>query len=107
MRVLVTGGYGLIGAACVAQAHQEGDEIVGLGREVAQARRRFPYARWIEADVRKLTNIAAWWPPLEGIDAVVNCLGVLQDGVRDNVRRVHVAATCALFDACAESLVQR
>ena len=55
MRVLVTGAYGLIGSACLAQLHQQGHELVALGRAVASARRRFPYARWIEADVRKLT----------------------------------------------------
>ena len=107
MRVLVTGAYGLIGSACLAQLHQQGHELVALGRAVASARRRFPYARWIEADVRVLTAPAAWRGHLDGIDAVVNCLGVLQDGARDDVRRVHVAATCALFDACAEALVHR
>ena len=38
---------------------------------------------------------------------MVNCLGVLQDGARDDVRRVHVAATCALFDACARRWCHR
>src|SRR5690242_18005444 len=107
MRVLVTGGYGLIGSNCVTQLHRDGYDVAGLGRDVAMARRRFPYARWIAADVRGLTAAAAWKPLLDGIDAVVNCLGVLQDGARDDVRRVHVAATCALFDACAEALVHR
>ena len=86
MRVLVTGAYGLVGSACLAQLHQQGHELVALGREVASARRRFPYARWIAADVRALTAPAAWRGHLDGIDAVVNCLGVLQDGVRDDVR---------------------
>ena len=107
MRVLVTGGYGLIGSAILAQLHQDGHELVGLGRDVAPARRRFPYARWIAADARKLTSVAAWRAHLDGIGAVVNCLGVLQDGARDDVRGVHVVATCALFDACREAGIRR
>ena len=107
MRVLVTGAYGLIGSACLAQLHQQGHELVALGREVASARRRFPYARWIAADVRALTAPAAWRGQLDGIDAVVNCLGVLQDGARDDVRGVQVAATCALFDACRAAGIRR
>lgn len=107
MHVLVTGAYGLIGSACLAQLHQQGHEPVGLGREVAAARRRFPYARWIAANVRALTAPAAWRVHLDGIDAVVNCLGVLQDGARDDVRRVQVAATCALFDACRAAGIRR
>ena len=53
---------------------------------VAEARRRFPYALWVEADFARLTSAEAWRPLLEGIDAVVNCAGVLQDGARDDTR---------------------
>ena len=38
---------------------------------------------------------------------MVNCVGVLQDGARDDTRRVHVTATCALFDACAQAGIRR
>jgi nucleoside-diphosphate-sugar epimerase len=38
---------------------------------------------------------------------VVNCVGVLQDGARDNTRRVQIEATCALFDACVRSRIRR
>jgi len=107
MRVLVTGGYGLIGSAILAELHRDGHEVTGLGREVEVARRRFAYAGWIKADVRRLTTPASWRPVLDGIDAVVNCLGVLQDGARDNLRDVHVAATCALFEACREAGIRR
>src|SRR4051812_22767811 len=101
MRVLVTGGYGLIGAACLARLHREGHALVGAGRTIADAQRRFPYARWIAADVARLTTADAWRPLLSDIDAVVNCVGVLQDSARDDSRRVHVDGTVALFEACA------
>lgn len=107
MRVLVTGGYGLIGSAVLARLARAGHQLVGAGRSVATARRRFGYVRWIEADVAKLTSASAWQPLLGGIDAVVNCVGVLQDGAHDDVRRVHVEGTCALFDACLQSGVRR
>ena len=82
MRVLVTGGYGLIGSACLARLRRDGHALVGAGRSIAEARRRFSYARWIEADFARLANAEAWRPLLDGIDAVVNCAGVLQDGAR-------------------------
>jgi uncharacterized protein YbjT (DUF2867 family) len=100
MRVLVTGAYGLIGSAVLLRLHRDGHELVAAGRRIAEARRRAPYARWVEADYRKLTLAGDWLPLLEDIDAVVNCVGVLQDGARDNVRRVHVEATTAMFAAC-------
>jgi uncharacterized protein YbjT (DUF2867 family) len=103
MRVLVTGAYGLIGSAILARLHREGHQVVGTGREIETARRRFPDARWIAADFDALTTADAWRPLLDGIDAVVNCAGALQTGARDDLRRVHAEAPLALFEACAES----
>ncbi len=100
MRVLVTGAYGLIGAACLARLHRDGHEMVAAGRSSGSARRRAPYARWIEADYARLIRAEDWLALSQGIDAVVNCVGVLQDGARDDVRRVQVEATTALFAAC-------
>lgn len=107
MRVLVTGAYGLIGSAVVARLHRDGHAIVGAGRELAEARRRIRHVRWVEADFRRLTQAEDWAPLLSDIDAVVNCVGVLQDGPRDAVRQVQTDATIALFAACESAGVRR
>src|SRR5687767_9971775 len=107
MRVLVTGAYGLIGSAVLLRLHREGHELIASGRSIAAARRRAPFARWVEADYRRLTLAGDWLPLLEDVDAVVNCVGVLQDGARDSVRRVHVEATTAMFAACEKIGVRR
>jgi uncharacterized protein YbjT (DUF2867 family) len=107
MRVLVTGAYGLIGSAVLARLHRDGHELVAAGRSLDEARRRLPYARWIAADFARLTRAEAWLPLIDGIDAAVNCVGVLQDGPRDDVTAVQVAGTCALFDACARAGIRR
>lgn len=107
MRVLVTGGTGLIGSAVLARLHREGHELIGAGRDLRSARRRFPTCRWVEADFLRLTQAESWAPLIAGIDAVVNCVGVLQDGIRDDVRRVQADATAALFAACEAAGVRR
>jgi uncharacterized protein YbjT (DUF2867 family) len=107
MRVLVTGAYGLIGSAVLARLNRDGHELTAAGRSLDEARRRFPYARWIAADFARLGTVDAWRPLLAGIDAVVNCVGVLQDGTRDDVQAVQVGGTCALFDACVATGVRR
>jgi uncharacterized protein YbjT (DUF2867 family) len=101
MRVLVTGAYGLIGSTVLARLHRDGHELVGAGRTIAAARRRFPYAQWIEADFHRLTRAEDWQPLLAGIDAVVNCVGAFQRGARDDLQRIHVEGPLALFAACA------
>jgi uncharacterized protein YbjT (DUF2867 family) len=106
MRVLITGAYGLIGAACLAKLHAEGHVVVGAGRSITSARRRFPYAEWVQADFRELTDPESWRELLSGVDAVVNCVGALQDGARDDVTCVHVTAPAALFAACEQARVR-
>jgi uncharacterized protein YbjT (DUF2867 family) len=107
MRVLVTGAYGLIGSAILARLHRDGHDLIAAGRSIDEARWRFPYARWVAADFSRLKTADAWRPVLAGVDAVVNCVGVLQDGARDNVQAVQVEGTCALFDGCAAAGVRR
>jgi uncharacterized protein YbjT (DUF2867 family) len=105
MRVLVTGAYGLIGSAVLARLARGGHVVVGAGRDIAKAR-RLPAAGWVAADFNRLTSAAAWTPLLESIDAVVNCVGVLQGGLRDNSHRVHVEGTTALFAACEQACIR-
>ncbi|HWF96641.1 MAG TPA: SDR family oxidoreductase [Xanthobacteraceae bacterium] len=107
MRVLITGAYGLIGAACLARLRLDGHDLIGAGRSIEEARRRVPFVRWIAADFRELTTPASWHELLSGIDAVVNCVGALQDGARDDLRRVHVDAPIALFTTCERQGVRR
>jgi uncharacterized protein YbjT (DUF2867 family) len=107
MRVLVTGAYGLIGSACLARLYRDGHEVTGAGRDVRGAQRRAPFAKWITADFRRLTLAGDWLPLLEGYDAVVNCVGVLQDGMHDDVKRIQVAGTTALFAACERAGIKR
>jgi uncharacterized protein YbjT (DUF2867 family) len=107
MRVLVTGAYGLIGSAILARLNRDGHELIAAGRSIDEARRRFPYARWVAADFSRLTTAEAWRPLLANVDAVVNCVGVFQDGGSDDIQAVQVAGTCALFDACAQAGIKR
>jgi uncharacterized protein YbjT (DUF2867 family) len=106
MRVLVTGAYGLIGSACLARLHAAGHDLVAAGH-AARSHRRFPYAHWVTVDFARLTKPELWRPHLAGIDAVVNCVGVLRDGAGDNVQRVQFDGTVALFEACMQVGVKR
>lgn len=107
MRVLITGAYGFIGSAVTARLLADGHEVIGTGRDTRRAARAFPRARWVSLDLAKAVRAEDWLPHLKGIDAVVNCAGVLQDSGTDDVRRVHVEGPRALFDACERAGVRR
>lgn len=101
MRILVIGGYGLIGTPVVQHLLEAGHAVVALGRDVAPAARRQPDAQWVKADLVALTSADAWLPILRdaAADVIVNCAGALQAGARDDVDAVQAKSMLALFAA--------
>ncbi|MBZ9777128.1 SDR family oxidoreductase [Mesorhizobium sp. CO1-1-8] len=105
MKALVAGATGLIGTALCARLNQEGHEIY----RIVRPGRSHPWAgsREIVLDVARALDPADWQPHLLGMDAVVNCVGVLQDGPHDDPDAVHRSAPEALFRACAQTGVTK
>jgi uncharacterized protein YbjT (DUF2867 family) len=107
MRILVTGASGLIGGAVVAQLLADGHRVVAIARRTARAARSVPQADWVALDIAAATRTEDWLPYLGGVDAVVNCAGILQDSPGDSTSGVHVAGIGALFAACERTGVRR
>lgn len=109
MRVLVLGGYGLIGLAVVRRLVADGHEVFALGRDTVAAARRCSRPRWIEADLAHFDTAAHWAVLLAETqaEAIVNAAGVLQDGSRDDVVAVQSTAMRALYRAARDRGVAR
>jgi uncharacterized protein YbjT (DUF2867 family) len=105
-KVLVVGAYGLIGSYVVARLLRDGDEVIGVGRDVVAAQRRVPGVRWVKADLAT-TSVETWAALLAGAHAVVNCAGALQDSPRDDLGAVHETGVARLMQACATAGVAR
>ncbi|MCC2110518.1 MAG: NAD(P)H-binding protein [Hyphomicrobiales bacterium] len=102
MRILVTGANGFIGAEIVRRLITDGHEVVGAVRDVEDLQRRLPGVEPVRADFTELRDAESWRLLLAGIDAVVNCVGVLENGGKDSLNATHVDGASALFAACAE-----
>jgi uncharacterized protein YbjT (DUF2867 family) len=104
VRVLLTGANGFIGSALATRLVADGHEVMGVARRGGEPR---PHMRWITLDMRNATRPEDWLPHCNGIDAVVNCVGVLQDSTLDSTDAAHATAPSALFAACAKAGVRR
>ena len=107
MRVLLIGATGFIGRHVCARLLVGGVAVVAAVREPARATRRFPGIATAPVDLNRMTAASDWRPLLAGIDAVVNCAGVLQSGRGQSARAIHTDAPAALFAACAGAGVRR
>jgi uncharacterized protein YbjT (DUF2867 family) len=104
MRVMVVGASGLIGAAVCARLAARGDGIVAIVHRPADL--GLVRAEAVQIDLAAATE-AGWAAHLSGVDAVVNCAGVLQDGPGESTHGVHVMGTTALFRACERAGLRR
>src|SRR6185312_786758 len=100
MRILVVGAYGFIGTAVAARLTADGHEVVGAGRRIRNSSYRRPDIQWVKIDLGKERTPERWQTLLKGIDAVVNCTGVLQDKLGDSTEKTHVTGAAAMFEAC-------
>ncbi|WP_108472027.1 SDR family oxidoreductase [Rhodanobacter thiooxydans] len=106
MRVLVTGAYGFIGAHIVAALVAAGHDVVCAVRG-ARVDTRFPGLAAIACDMARDLRSDDWLPRLAGIEAVVNCAGILRERGADTFAAVHEQAPLALFHACVQAGVRR
>lgn len=107
MRVLVTGAAGFIGRHIVAALRAGGHRVVCAGRDVERIRRMFPDQESLACDFNRDVTAERWLPRLRGIDAVINCVGILQSRRAQSMAAIHSAAPKALFDACERARVRR
>src|SRR5689334_6053615 len=107
MRVLVLGGTGFLGRHVVAALDARGHEVI-VGSRTRAAEDAPPDAppRRI-ARFEDLTEPARWMPVVEGMDAVVNCVGILRERGRATYERIHLVAPAALAAACAKLRIRR
>lgn len=107
MKVLLTGANGFIGSHLTALLLQAGHGVRAVVREPDKFMRRFPRAEAVAADLNRMTDPANWISIVSGIDAVINCAGILQSRRGENAATIHAHAPSALFQAAAGAGVRK
>jgi uncharacterized protein YbjT (DUF2867 family) len=94
VKLLLTGASGFVGRN-VARA------LVAAGHSLK------PAMRGNGVDFRHLLTPADWLPHLAGVDAVINCVGIIGESAGQKFWTLHAHAPSALFRACALAGVRR
>jgi NADH dehydrogenase len=105
-RVCVLGGTGFVGRSVVAQLAEQGLWVRVLTRNREKARGLFvlPTGEVVNADVNDDATLAA---NFEGMDAVVNLVGILNETRAQSFEKVHVALPQRVVNACRAAGVAR
>lgn len=94
MNILLTGMNGFIG-------HNLAAELTAAGHRIK------PVCRSEGIDFNRMLSVSDWLPHLEGIDAVINSVGIIGESGSQRFETLHTLAPSALFRACAQAGVRR
>jgi uncharacterized protein YbjT (DUF2867 family) len=86
------------------------DVLLMRGNQVRLLSRRalaHPECEAIQGDFAALQNAADWLPLLDGIDTVINTVGIFAESAGQSFTALHRAAPQALFAACEASKIKK
>jgi uncharacterized protein YbjT (DUF2867 family) len=105
-RVLVLGGTGFIGRHVVAALHVSLARVFIGSREPARHERNYPDAEFRAARLENLLSPDSWAHLVDGVDVIVNCVGILRQRPNESYDHIHHRAPAALSAACAAANVR-
>lgn len=94
MKILLTGASGFIGGHILQTLEQAGHNII-------------PVSRHHGFDFRRMLTPEDWLPHLQGIEVVVNSVGIIAETRGQTFETLHHQAPAALFRACVMAGVPR
>ncbi|MGB1010102.1 MAG: NAD-dependent epimerase/dehydratase family protein [Thiolinea sp.] len=90
MKILLTGASGFIGGHIYAALKNDGHQVITCSRQSGM-------------DFNQLTSAEGWLPHLEGVDAVINAVGIIVENRQQRFDVIHRQAPVALFAACEQA----
>ena len=78
-----------------------------IGSHLSDALMSYHNIHVCNQDFNKMTEPERWFPFLENIDAVINCVGLIKESKSRTFETTHHKAPVALFQACEQKGVKR
>ncbi|MCB5191476.1 SDR family oxidoreductase [Methylobacillus arboreus] len=99
--VLVLGANGFFGRHLVPALRQQGHDVIAGVRKLPAG--HDPDVRYIETDFTQGKETRDWLPVLDGVEVVINAVGLLREHGSQTFRTVHEQTPIALFQACQQA----
>ena len=97
----------MIGARVADALVAAGHAVVCGVRDPVRAAQRLRGCRLVHVDFSGLRDVASVVPLLEGVDVVINAVGIFSDATGKEFRQLHTDAPIVLFKAAAAAGVRR
>jgi uncharacterized protein YbjT (DUF2867 family) len=107
MNILLTGATGFVGGHLLRALLDENHRVTVVCRHPERLLRQFPEVRAIALDFAGAVRSRDWLPYLQGIDAVVNAVGIIKETSGASFDAVHHLAPAALFSACEQMGIRK
>jgi uncharacterized protein YbjT (DUF2867 family) len=107
MKVLLCGASGFIGRQLGRRLLGRGHNVVAVARAPSSRSLDGVASHVIGGDFSRDLSPSDWLPRLDGVDVVVNAVGILREQGAQRFDTLHVAGPRALFEACVQAGVRR
>lgn len=105
-RIVILGGTGFVGSHLTSRLAADGHQLLLLSRN-RQAHRQATVGRNVSVVSADVYDAPELRRHIAGADAVINLVGILNEGRRDTFARAHVGLTRLVVDACRDTGVHR
>jgi len=107
MNILLTGATGFIGNTVLRALLQQGHRVCACCRHPERLLIACPDITPLSVDFMSANSAPHWLPYLHGIDAIVNCVGIIAESKSQSFAQLHSRTPIALFQAGAQAGVKK
>jgi uncharacterized protein YbjT (DUF2867 family) len=107
MNILLTGATGFIGNHLLRTLLQQGHTVTACCRHPERLLINSDNLKPLAVDFASFDNSEQWLAHLNGIDAVINCVGIIAESKNQAFEQLHRLAPIALFEAAVQMGVKK
>jgi uncharacterized protein YbjT (DUF2867 family) len=107
MNILLTGATGFIGNQVLRFLVQQGHTVTACCRQVNMLLLNGEAVKPLAVDFAHCTTPAQWLPHLQGVEVVINCMGIITETDKQSFKQLHTVTPIALFEAAVTAGVKK